>query len=178
MLASRFLDDVLAEAGQELEGAADVVWAAGFRYSSSLDEPRPLGLMLEEGSYRLLTFTIAFGAARRGRVSMIFPAVGRGRAPMPKPAPVADTASQEWEEGFSASVSAAAVRLDAVLARIELPLSLLAGLAPGALVPLPGARLDRVTLTALDGRAVAEGRLGQSQSFRAIRLGTPGGGEE
>ena len=172
MLAGRFLDAMLEGAGQELEGAADAVWAAGFRYSSWLDDARPLGLMLEEGSYRLLTLTVSLGGARQGRLMLALPAAGRGRVapPAPRAAPVADPAATLWEAGFEASVSAAAVRLDAVIARLDLPLARIAALVPGDVIPLPGAALDRIALTALDGKPVAEGRLGQSQNARAIRL--------
>lgn len=176
MLTGRLIDGILTGAGEEMVSAADVTWAGGFRYSSWLDDPRPLDLMLEEGSYRILSYDVTLAGARKGRITFAFPAAGRGQPPAPpKPAaaPPPEEADRAWEESFGANVSAAAVRLDAVIARLELPLALVSGLAPGALIPLAGAGLDRIALTALDGRVVAEGRLGQSQSFRAIRLSAP-----
>lgn len=173
MLACRFLNEALAVLGEELESSADVVWAGGFRYSSWLDDPRPLGLMLEEGSYRLLTVTLVLAGTRRARLSLALPAAGRGRAPVPRMmAPVTEPGTA-WEADLGAAVSSAAVRLDAVIARLSLPLATIAGLRPGAVVPLPDAALDRILLTALDGKVVAEGKLGQAQNARAVRLVAP-----
>ena len=176
MLASGFVENVLAGLSADLENSADRIWAAGFRYSSWLDEPRPLALMLEEGSYRQISVAMSFGGTRRATFLMAVPAAGRGRLPsLPKAPAAAPPPDSGWTEGFAASVTAATARLDAVIARLELPLAQVAALAPGAILTLPGAALDRIALTALDGRAVAEGRLGQSQSFRAIRLNPPRG---
>ena len=36
---------------------ADLIWADGFRYASFLDDPRPLGLLLEDIAYRCLLYT-------------------------------------------------------------------------------------------------------------------------
>jgi flagellar motor switch protein FliM len=47
------------------------------------------------------------------------------------------------------------------------------GLAAGDLVPLPMAALDRIGFEGLDGRRLAEGKLGQNRGMRAVRLSAP-----
>ena len=60
-----------------LGGDDDLIWAGGFRYASFLDDPRPLGLLLEDVDYRVLEAEVSLaqgaqdggivaGAARRG----------------------------------------------------------------------------------------------------------------
>ncbi|TAG12122.1 MAG: flagellar motor switch protein FliM, partial [Rhodobacterales bacterium] len=66
------LDDTLAE-------EADRIWAGGFRYASFLEDLRPLALLLEEETYRVLLADVSLGdGAREGQVILVLPAVGRG----------------------------------------------------------------------------------------------------
>ena len=57
-----------------------------------------------------------------------------------------------------------------MVARVSLPLSRLMDLQVGELMALPRAGIDRISFEGLDGRAVAEGRLGQNRGMRAVRL--------
>ena len=57
-----------------------------------------------------------------------------------------------------------------MLARLKLPLTTVMTLSAGMLLTLPQAGLDRISLEGLDGRRVAQGRLGQNRGLRAVRL--------
>ena len=46
-MVAGLIDRALADLETGLEQDMDRVWAAGFRYASFLDDPRPLGLLLE-----------------------------------------------------------------------------------------------------------------------------------
>ncbi len=167
------IDSALRGLEQALAEEADLIWAGGFRYASFLDDPRPLGLLLDDTTYRLLRAEVDLGqGARQGEVLLALPAEGRGQAPGLKAA--ADAAGADhghvFLQALAERVNGAACGLDAVLARLKLPLSEVMALEEGMVLALPQAALDRISLEGLDGRRVAEGRLGQNRGLRAIRL--------
>lgn len=150
----------------------DLVWAGGFRYASFLDDPRPLGLLLEDEDYRVLRAEVSLAAgAKSGLILLAVPAEGRGKRPPPSagvvpqidPGPI-------FAAALSERVSGAESALEAVLARLTLPISVMMTLQPGEILPLPLAALDRITLEGIDGRRLAMGKLGQNRGMRAVRL--------
>ncbi len=167
---------VLEAALQGLEAAlieeADLTWAGGFRYASFLDDPRPLGLLLEDIPYRVLRSEVDLaGGARSGEVLLILPAEGRGQGPASKvdmAAPVDH--GHAFIQALTERINGSTSRLEAVLARVVMPLSAVMALVEGAVLPLPQATLDQISLEGLDGRRVAEGRLGQNRGMRAVRM--------
>jgi flagellar motor switch protein FliM len=176
-MAMPLIDRVLVELEQALAAGADGQdWARGYRYASHLDDPRPLGLLLEDRRYRVFRADVALGAvARAGQIVLALPAETvlegrRGRTD-------ARAAAPAFAATLRASVLEAPARLEAVLTRVRLPLQDVSGWAPGALVPLPLARPGDMTLEAPRGRIVAQVRLGQCAGARAVRLvrdGAPG----
>ena len=164
------LDRALAGLDEALMEEADLVWAGGFRYSSSLDDVRPLGLMLEEETYRVLSAEVALGRTdRTGSVILILPAIGRGERPLTAPAEVEDTAPQ-FAAALTAQVFQADCRLDAVIGRVTLPIRQILALQPGDILELPFAAIDAVGVETLDGRTVARARLGQNRGMRALKI--------
>lgn len=168
------IDAALTDLDAILAQEADLVWAGGWRYASFLDDPRPLGLLLEDTSYRLLRaeVTLAHGA-RQGSVLLALPAEGRGALPVGAgTTPVEDAlAGPAFAHALAEQVEAAGCVLDAVLARLSLPLSRVMGLQVGEVLALPNAALDRVRFEGLTGQPLAEGKLGQNRGLRALRLG-------
>jgi flagellar motor switch protein FliM len=78
-LSADLIDDILRGFEAPFLGQAQARWAAGFGYGSFLDDPRPLGLMLEDIDYRI--FRIAGEAASGARpfgLMLALPAAGRG----------------------------------------------------------------------------------------------------
>ncbi len=170
-MADSLLDRALREAEELLAADPDIAWISDFHHATYLTDPRPLGFMLEDQPYRVLQADIALaGGHRTGGLWLVLPARARGRAPVvPAPPPPA-TPACDFRETLARHVAGAEVRLDAVIAQLTLPLGHLMSLAPGDLLPLEGARLDLVTVTAIDGTEVGLGRLGQARGGRAVRL--------
>lgn len=159
---------------EELEIAlaeeADLAWAGGFHYASFLADARPLGLLLEEETYRVLVAEISLaGGAKTGEVMLALPAEGRGRRPA-KPAVDPGRAEPAFADLLAAQVIDTHALLDAVIARPSLSLSRVMALQEGDLLPLPGASLDQICLDALGGKRIASGKLGQNRGMRAIKL--------
>lgn len=159
--------DALATA---LAGTADESWTAGFRLRGPV-AAEALALLLEAGELRCLRAHAEFGSggARSGILLLALPAAGRApvSAPAPEAAPAPDPG---FAAALAAQVMAADARIDAVLARLALPLARLLALAPGATLALPGAALAALRLEGPGGVAVAGAELGQAEGRRAIRL--------
>lgn len=167
------LDAALLGLEQALAQEADLQWAGGFRYASFLDDPRPLGLLLEDIDYRVLTAELSLGlGARQGMILLALPAEGRGMLPATQ-ASGPDAAGQTgaaFAQALADQVDTVSCVLDAVVSRVSLPLARVMALKVGEVIPLPRAAIDRICFEGLDGRALAEGRLGQNRGMRAIRL--------
>lgn len=168
MLAA-LVDSTLAGFDIALQSEEDRPWAEGWRYGSFLPDARTMTLLLDDGSFQVLRTEVSLsGGAKSGPLLLALPASRR----------LADGAEDAAEAGadlvfaahLTAQVEGTAARLDAVIARLTLPLSRLSNLLPGEVLALPLAGLDRVDLVGADGRLVAEGRLGQARGLRALRL--------
>jgi flagellar motor switch protein FliM len=171
-MSASFIDTALRGFEGTLAGAPDLAWAGGFRYASFLDDPRPLGLLLDDMAYRVFEARIEMAeGTREGAVFLALPAEGKGPAPAGAPNPMADVmAARVWAADLTEQVYASETELVAVLHRLTVPLQSVMGLKPGDLVPLAVAGLDRVQLIGSDGRRVSEGKLGQQHGMRALRL--------
>lgn len=174
-MVAGFVDAALAGLEGSLAGDADLVWAGGFRYASFLEDPRPLGLLLEDIPYRVLVAEIAVeGGMRSGQILMALPAEGRGERPQCVPGAVSDAlANQAFTTALAGQLEAAPCVLQAVIHRMSCPLSAVMALNVGDILPLGMATLDKVGFEGLDGQRVAQGRLGQNRGMRAVRLTPP-----
>jgi flagellar motor switch protein FliM len=177
-MSVRFIDRVMEELGLLLAADPSIVWAGGFRYGSFLDDPRPLGLLLEDTVYRVLRLTLGLGAegARRGTLLFAMPVEGRGAMPQPAAGAAAvgpETAAPgpaDWAGRMERAVLGARAGIDAVLDRISLPLSAVMAFAPGTVVPVAAGALAGVRIEGQGRRLLATGRLGQCQGNLALRL--------
>lgn len=164
------INRALAGLENTLAEEADLSWAGGFRYASYLEDARPLGLMLEEEAYRVLSANVVLGGGRReGRVILVLPAVGRGEPP----AIQTDTPKEEapqFTAALKAQVMQADCRLDAVIGRLTLPLWQIMALREGEVLALASAAVDTISLETVEGRRVAGARLGQHRGMRALKL--------
>jgi flagellar motor switch protein FliM len=156
---------------QSLSEDPDVVWAGGFRFSSFLDDPRPLPVVLEDMPLRLLTAEVALaGGLRKGKILFAVPAEGRFPMPFPEAFGAGDEAGLVFGQALQERVDGAGVLLDAVLARLSLPMADVLDMAAGMLVPLQDASLEAICVEGTDGRCVALGKLGQNRGMRALRV--------
>jgi flagellar motor switch protein FliM len=169
-MVAGFVDRALSGLDEALADEADLTWAGGFRYASCLEEVRPLGLLLEEDAYRVLSAEVLLGpAGRSGEVVLVLPAIGRGERP-PSPSVAAEDAAPQFSAGLTAQVMQVESRLDAVIARLTLPIRQIMALQAGDVLHLPLAALDAVTLEAAAGGPIAQARLGQNRGMRAVKL--------
>lgn len=170
-MVAGLVDAALAGLDTALSSDTDRVWAAGFRYASFLEEARPLALLLEDAAHVVLTAEADLDAgAKSGMVLLALPAEGRGAPPVRRAASADQTAVNTFRRALTDRVEPAEAVLTAVIARVQMPLDAVLALAPGALLSLAPAAVDRVDLDGADGLRVASGRLGQNRGMRAIRL--------
>ncbi|QYK39992.1 MAG: FliM/FliN family flagellar motor switch protein [Paracoccaceae bacterium] len=170
-IAAGLVDGALAALDAALEEDGDRVWAAGFRSSVHLEDARPLGLLLEDASFRLLRVEASLGGgAKSGAVVLALPAAGRGSAPPPRSAAGDAAAAMVFRAALAEQVMGAGATLEAVIARVTLPLSQVMALAPGEVLRLGAAAIDRIDLEGPDGLRVAGGRMGQTRGMRALRI--------
>ncbi|WP_114967311.1 FliM/FliN family flagellar motor switch protein [Alkalilacustris brevis] len=198
-MSAGLVDRSMREFERLLSRGEELGWAGGYRYASFLEEPRTLGLLLEDIAYRSFVIEVTLGEGQRsGKVLLALPRSRQGAAG--RPAAIGDSGhpaagagagdapgdpARDWQAAMEQVVMASPARLCAVLARPRVALSRVINWRPGDVFALPLARIDRVSLHAAGGRQVALGRLGQSRGFRALRLGDlaqggegglPGGG--
>jgi flagellar motor switch protein FliM len=174
-MVAGFVDAALEGLELALAEEADLQWAGGFRYASFLDDPRPLGLLMEDIDYRILTAEVSVeDGARTGQILMVLPAAGRGKRPKTLASAVpAAVAGHAFAEDLAEQVDGAACVLTAVIHHLICPLSDVIALQVGDLLPLSFASLDQVGFEGIDGQRIAEGRLGQNRGMRAVRLTPP-----
>lgn len=174
-MVAGFVDAALSGLEMSLADDADLVWAGGFRYASFLDDPRPLGLLLEDIGYRVMVADVSVaGGARSGHILLALPADGRGQRPQGLAAAQPEAlASRAFAESFSMQLDGAACELRAIIHRMKCPVSDVIGLQIGDVLPLQLASIEKVGFEGLDGQRIAEGRLGQNRGMRAVRLAPP-----
>ncbi|KFE35824.1 FliM/FliN family flagellar motor switch protein [Thioclava atlantica] len=179
-MAVEFVDGLLEAVEEALIEQEAIAWAGGFRFASHLDDPRPLGLLLEDVTYRVWQATLSFGAGEReGTFFWAVPQTGRGAGlrRMPDGASAqavggagSDADAPGWQASLERAVMGAPAQLEAVLHRVTLPLSAVMEFYPGLDLPLPADALDRLTLEAQGRRRLSGARLGQRRGMRALRL--------
>ncbi|WP_052172083.1 FliM/FliN family flagellar motor switch protein [Paracoccus sanguinis] len=173
-ICADFVSACLAELEAEQAGQPGFEGVAGFRYASFLDDPRPLALMLEETSYRLVTVTLRAGEAgeRDGTLLLILPhAPLRASAPAPTAdAPAASAPPAPAGGPLAEAVRQAPIELTGVLCRRQITLGELRALGPGDRIALPPGVLEQATLETAAGQVVFRGRLGALGGHHALRL--------
>lgn len=171
VLVQPMIDRALQGLGSATDGTDDMIWAAGFRYASCLEDMRALALILDDAPFRVLKAEVALaGGKKTGMVLLALPAEGRGPAP-PQRADLSEAAAaMVFQAALTEQVNAAQVTMDAVIARVSLPLSQVMALTSGETLPLPGASLDRIDIEAPGCARTAGGKLGQARGMRAVRL--------
>ena len=176
------LDAALSWLESGLRDQADLVWAGGFRYAAYLDEPRSLGLLLDDGEFHLLRSEIVIPGApgipgipgtpdtqRRGELLLALPVARRGLRSAALPEKI-DQPGPDFAAALADQVAQANCVLNAVLTRLSLTLGEVSTLAVGQVLALPNAALERISFDGRDGRPLAEGKLGQNRGMRAVRL--------
>ncbi|KAJ56040.1 hypothetical protein ACMU_09770 [Actibacterium mucosum KCTC 23349] len=170
-LTSGFVGKLVQAFGHGLGDGGDTF--ATMNYSGFLADARLVQFALPEGPLTRARMEVQFASSGiSGSLQVILPSpsVSRPERDVPK------RPAQEWSQALGQNVHAAPMRLDAVLARLQLPLSLLLSLQVGQIVSLPGNCLDGVSLESGDGRTILTGRLGRASGDRAVRVANAASG--
>lgn len=132
-----------------------------------IENIRTASLVLTQGTYSVWRVTLQMGGGdTQGELLVAVRTAG-----VAQDAPVED--GSEWAAAFQKSVESVATQMDAVLARMKLPISAIETFEVGQVVPLVGTTVGSVTLTCPEGKYVAHARLGQVAGKRAVRIETP-----
>lgn len=166
-LLAPLLEECLGRFGASLAEDGHYPWGRGYGFGAMVGTARALVLALSEGLYHVFEMDIALGGGmREGRIVFAFPDKVDAMAPDPKE----EGPRHPPEETLRAGVLTAQATLDAVLARIPMPLSQLQGLSVGDVLALPpGALKDARLEMGRDAHGLPV-MLGQLYGFRAVRL--------
>lgn len=169
-LVAPMIDSFLHQIAKRCAGLPEADQMNGFLYGSFLDDTRPMGVVLEDETYELISMEIMLAQGRiAGKWTLVLPQVDKQQHPQAAPEP--DT----WESSLVKAVSASQASLNAVLCQYKLTLTEALALSKGDILRVPESSLETLTLIALDGTQMASGRLGQARGFRAIRVMTEPG---
>jgi flagellar motor switch protein FliM len=140
----------------------------GYRYATSLENPRAVAMALEDMPYRIYRLKLDFGiGAKSGYVSLIFPWFSASAEQLDA------KQSKEWTQTLKSSVCETHVQVEAVLHRQKMSFAQITALEVGSTVLIPGAALAMVTVQGSDGQGVGRAKLGQMSGYRAVRVLPP-----
>lgn len=189
-IAADFVNALLSEIGAGVASHPMGAALSGFRYASYLDDPRPLGLMLEDVGFHALSMTLRLGAdgERTGHVFLAIPGspqitdqTTQGAEDHPTHASVqADDQVPDappMRHVLSAAVAQAPVRLAAILCRKSITLRELRALRTGATLSMTCGAIDAVQIQTATGQIIATGQLGEAEGLYAVRLRGSGSGK-
>lgn len=168
-IVAPLLDAVLARYDSQLADAMPGYEKDNFRFGDMIEDARSLALALESPDFDFYRLTLDIDdGAKTGVLTLLLP--HRDIAPeTEKPGKV----QQENTASLAKNALEAPVAIDAVLARIKMPLKDICELAPGMILPLEATCLKDAQLVATDGQVVARVRLGQMNGMRAVMCVAP-----
>lgn len=178
-LTADLIDALLRRFEAPFAGQREWRWLGGFGYATYLDDARPLGLMMEDVDYRILTLNAEIGGGVRNCKLMVALPLGGGASAGSSAEKQQSSSDREatdpadappWSEALEDRVLPSKASMTAILHRMNLPLATVEGLAVGMELTFSQTVLDETALVGVDGSVVARGRLGQSGGRRAVRL--------
>ncbi|WP_104018815.1 FliM/FliN family flagellar motor C-terminal domain-containing protein [Roseovarius nitratireducens] len=148
----------------------------GFHFGDRVEDARALALLLVAPEFDFFRLTVDLGPGlRTGWLDLLLPPAppvpARDVAPAGRGAPARDP------ENVAAVALTAPVALDAVLARIRVPLRAAMAFEVGQRLEVARDTLGKVRLVGAGGYVAAEGRLGRRDGWRALRLAGTGADE-
>ena len=167
-MTAEFLERTFAKAVSMLEGQADQAFFSGYRFGARVENVRSLVLGMEADDYRVIELNLDLSCgAMQGVMKLILPE------------PTADELQDNQcgsGQGPSLGANMGAIRaeLSAVLCKMRVPLNEFANLKVGDTLQLDQAYLYETDLLSIGGRSIAQGRLGQMNGSRAVRLNQSG----
>ena len=165
-LCAPLFDAVLTRFAANMEDGPDAAWTVGHATGPMQAAPHLVRAALMAERYHVFRVSLGLGeGGREGGFVMALPVVAAAATEDGTP-PAARPPDPRWQ----ARVLGTRIHLDAVLCRIEMPVSEVMALRPGDTLPIAREALHEVALDPGDGRAAARARLGQMRGRRALRL--------
>lgn len=163
-LCAPLVDRLLTQSISLTDSPADKASLTGHRFGAQVQEAQAVAVALEAEPFHAITLTldIAEGAAQSALTLML------PTCPVPAACGGGDRPASPRQLGDVAMN--VPVRLNAVMCRVSMMWSDLAGMRPGDRMPLPAYRLDRTELLTMSGHPVGVGRLGKVDGLRAVRV--------
>ena len=162
------IDDVLQRLQAAMAGDEAESWTSGFRFGARIPDCRTFGLVLRAPDYHVFRLSAMLGnAVREGEMVLALPISEIPPDSVAKPGD-----PQSVQPKMSETALRVRVELQAVLCRVQIPLSQAGQLKPGDIVDIPRDALSDTAIMDGAGKRIARARLGQLNGFRAVRLAT------
>ena len=167
-VTAQLIDPVLASVDDMMVDTPQSPDPLRFRYGSKVEDARALLLALEAPDYVL--FRIGLDIEEGARSSDMVLAIPEEMLRPPPLVPDPDEADMSKFD-LSGMALSAPIALNAVVARLNMPLSRVSALKPGDLLPVERSALTKTELVGSKGFVLGKMALGQMNGFRAVRVG-------
>lgn len=165
-LIAPFVDAILSRFTQALQAEGAAPWGQGVAYGAMVSGRREMLLALPVRDYHVFRFSLSIGGGQRSG-HVVF---GFGDPPREPEIDEAVPEDQDEAQSLRAGAMMAPVQLDAVVARLSIPLQQLQNLQPEATLPIPSDALGQAQLESGGPDHAIPVTLGQLNGFRAVRL--------
>jgi flagellar motor switch protein FliM len=173
-MVAPMMDAVMQGYDAELSEAMPGYQPQGFRFGDRVEDGRALSLILDAPEYDLFRLSVDLGeGAKTGVLTLILPV--QPQMEHTKEAPGAQAGARH---GFKGNALDAPVTMDAVVARIRMPLNEVCQLAIGSVLPVPAESFSNTELVAAGNHVVAKVLLGQMSGLKAVRFAATEGGPQ
>ncbi|KUP92306.1 FliM/FliN family flagellar motor C-terminal domain-containing protein [Tritonibacter horizontis] len=164
-MVAEFLEKLFGRVTALLKDQTDLRIFEGYRFGAQVEDVRTLVLGMEADDYRVINLNVDLdGGKMQGEMCLVLPEPSVQQF---------DDADKVRGPRLGSSVGSMRAELTAVLCKMRIPLRQFAALKKGELLYLDQAYLYETDLVAINGNAMAKGRLGQMKGARAVRLNEP-----
>ncbi len=169
-LVAPMIDAFLRLVDQRCADLPEADAVSGYVYGSYLDDPRPLGVLLDDRRYMMMRFRVSLGFGAKGGDWFLIVPETTTLSTESKPVEPEAAASRDWQAKLEAAVNCSEVTITATLARLKLTLTDALRLRPGDVLTVPDSALETLSLETIHHEPLGVGRLGQARGQRAVRL--------
>ena len=168
-LCEGFLTEILTQFGEALANTPDHDWASGFKVTGGQTGPRQLGLLLDDIALRKLEIEVSLGESGvSGRFTVCLPIAFPSQGGKDK-----KDNSDAFSQALQQSLADTKARLQVVMHRYATTLDGVSALEVGSVLPIPRSALTSAGIEATTGKCISQGKLGQLDGFRAVRVLSP-----
>ncbi len=165
-MAAPLIDVAMQRFSSNLDGHPLVDQLSGFRFGAMIEDPRAASLVLDAAEYRVFRVTIDLAhGAKRGELQFMLPIRDVSH--------VAEVVDDDTPGPHEQTFRLVPAQINAILARVQMPLARASALKPGDLIPLSADAAGRVQIMVGQNEMLARASLGQMNGFRAVRLDLP-----